>query len=1666
MESPVSSKRNSLSQESKNTRRNLQHQLDETGKGLNRIMDMAQPLLEHQKHLEAQLQAYDLGKDVENQPTVLTHRLDHLQRESDAVLTEFGVNRSSIRATYKDSKQSDSAPNRPQDSSILSPTRMAQSARRARQNMAQGTRPHDIEFATEIGNKLVAEVRAQQQLLAEKDDRIRELLVQLEKRERGFENMQTEVKTALSQAERLKSVNWDLEVALHKADSEVSDLRESEARQAGEAKRLNALIDTKTEQLDAQLATEARLREQLATQESAHTAALADLRGDKDAVKRELEETQNRLDAMAAELEEHQKLSRLRDQNRSPTKQTLENIDSEEEPTTPDRSPRMSPIKGTPSRNVTLEAETLKGSLLSSHRMLQHSRQTAQKEKAEKIELRRQLKEALDELEELKQMHASMMPRRRFMRGPGETERTRPRSGRTVDSKRLTTETIISEEDAGWIEADGSDSDRGIEPDESVYSMPASRVNFSRDGFAFESDLDESSSSPHRQQPDGRRRVLGTHALMSASQVFASSRPLFAELEGKSMAGSSTHSPETVRGASGSNSNTPSKFSMASHADMVDAGTMTTAPWRHTPKHEPITTQFVYEDPANEPDTPRALKSTLTFIQEDPSNAPDLPGTPKASAGPELAFVHERPEDFPSAPTRDISEWRSPQILSPKPVRSLASSAMLPPLRKSEDGFATPLPAISSIKQSAVSGSPLRQSPTKSVASAEGVKEEDRAEQASESVLAKRVIAPLRRKSASLQSLKSRASRESLASSRQATPPPMPSTPMPLLPLPVFETFDRSASPALNKIMVDRGSQPDPVQSSDWHLQNYLAGPAGPQRQFFVYPDAPQPVVESTGRHKPETSNAGIQANSEEFVWRPRTTTTDAKVQATSTSTNAAILARPEQTSTSVQARAETTSAGTDAERKSTTSVEVQATIMSKDVATCMTPEAERFREEHTGMSPKAKRFFGVDVDSKGIQVSTTPSALTAARDTVDTHVIGVTADTVQSSAPKSYFAKHDFSKVAAQVTHPATNGHGAPDSPTLAFEDRDGKLQQAQESARRAASPFANAPPLRASPLPKGSDGGSISSDVAVGEARLRELLRKETELVASQQAIAQLTREKAALLEKPLPAQPPILSSKPASSGKTASSLVSFGHPLERTVDHLRVKGLSAAVEDNDNASDTSCWTPPTANSDAEEESGSDLPFSPYSVHRGKSARESPTAKAERILGKSPEASPMSSKYVSDTMRASQEDVRSGHVMAPPAKPSTARDTLRSRQQSISAERHSGHVALSPTTNDFGSHQGRMTNGDRRSVVRSHSHQSVSSFSTCGSEANARFFASNYQQPNEAAVDADGLDSQTMNAVKRTMIGMSLYKYMRRPGWQGLSDKRHQRFFWLNPYTQTLYWSAFNPVNAPENAVIKSTPVVGLYTEADYNPLPPGIQQRTICIETPTRLLKVTAISSSDHEDWMRALDHLINGSPTSKQQDSIMADFDASPTKKQAQPQEKPQQPLQQPQTHMTAAETPTSTEESSSSTQPFDSQRTVRAHPSRGVGRSTSMNTLGTSISSHVSSIFRSPNRQMTSQKGKYKAGSTPFKKPASRERRPSVQAQSTCASSMHRASRESSVSSLYRLQHGQETGGIGGSGISMDDLADEGLENVRSCCGGKHDVGMLCRRPSSAMSNHR
>lgn len=120
---------------------------------------------------------------------------------------------------------------------------------------------------------------------------------------------------------------------------------------------------------------------------------------------------------------------------------------------------------------------------------------------------------------------------------------------------------------------------------------------------------------------------------------------------------------------------------------------------------------------------------------------------------------------------------------------------------------------------------------------------------------------------------------------------------------------------------------------------------------------------------------------------------------------------------------------------------------------------------------------------------------------------------------------------------------------------------------------------------------------------------------------------------------------------------------------------------------------------------------------------------------------------------------------------------------------------------------------------------------------------------------------DPGTIHAITQTMIGEYMYKYTRRTLGRGMSENRHKRFFWVHPYSKTLYWSTQDPGSsgAPESKA-KSVFISGIKTIEDYNAAPPGLYGQSIVVNTLGREIQFTAPTKERHDLWITALQFLL--------------------------------------------------------------------------------------------------------------------------------------------------------------------------------------------------------------
>ena len=147
---------------------------------------------------------------------------------------------------------------------------------------------------------------------------------------------------------------------------------------------------------------------------------------------------------------------------------------------------------------------------------------------------------------------------------------------------------------------------------------------------------------------------------------------------------------------------------------------------------------------------------------------------------------------------------------------------------------------------------------------------------------------------------------------------------------------------------------------------------------------------------------------------------------------------------------------------------------------------------------------------------------------------------------------------------------------------------------------------------------------------------------------------------------------------------------------------------------------------------------------------------------------------------------EVSKSTVMGPPALPASA----------MRRPPTSGEPMRSPIRDSNGQRMSDVGRTQRGTVTSQLSlRSSISSFA---SEIDERF---HLHQQGPMSSQALSNDPRVLQAITQTMIGEFLWKYTRKPGRSEMSESRHRRYFWVHPYTKTLYWSDQDPQTAGRN-------------------------------------------------------------------------------------------------------------------------------------------------------------------------------------------------------------------------------------------------------------------------
>ncbi|KGO77956.1 Pleckstrin homology domain, Mcp5-type [Penicillium italicum] len=370
---------------------------------------------------------------------------------------------------------------------------------------------------------------------------------------------------------------------------------------------------------------------------------------------------------------------------------------------------------------------------------------------------------------------------------------------------------------------------------------------------------------------------------------------------------------------------------------------------------------------------------------------------------------------------------------------------------------------------------------------------------------------------------------------------------------------------------------------------------------------------------------------------------------------------------------------------------------------------------------------------------------------------------------------------------------------------------------------------------------------------------------------------------------------------------------------------------------------------------------------------------------------------------------------VMGPPLAPASA--YRMNSQRPLTPSEHAARASSSRT----GSSQARMRRGSQSQMSR---RSSVSSFA---SELEERFNMAPDAGPMPGGYGPN-TDPRMIQAITQTMIGEFLWKYTRKTGSSDMSTTRHRRYFWVHPYTRTLYWSTQDPQTAGKSELrTKSVPIEAVRVVADDNPYPPGLHCRSLEVVSPGRRVRFTATTSQRHETWFNALSYLLLRETNDNCEDNNSVTLDEV---NEFNP------PSIRSSSRRTARMSLSSYNGRTARQASKQQRRAASAMSLRSSG------TLGGRASPALSSPVPSSSLQVPDER----------QRSSSRLSTISSSIRGSIASLKGRHGQSPSINN--ESLHGQE---------SADDLRHvvethehDRLENVRACCDGKHDVGSLSR----------
>ncbi|KAF8886994.1 meiotic cell cortex C-terminal pleckstrin homology-domain-containing protein [Infundibulicybe gibba] len=157
--------------------------------------------------------------------------------------------------------------------------------------------------------------------------------------------------------------------------------------------------------------------------------------------------------------------------------------------------------------------------------------------------------------------------------------------------------------------------------------------------------------------------------------------------------------------------------------------------------------------------------------------------------------------------------------------------------------------------------------------------------------------------------------------------------------------------------------------------------------------------------------------------------------------------------------------------------------------------------------------------------------------------------------------------------------------------------------------------------------------------------------------------------------------------------------------------------------------------------------------------------------------------------------------------------------------------------------------------------------STSSFRSAANAATYAQ-HSAKNQSRPATPTTDPAIIHKIAQITTGEFLYKDARGTAGIGHGERECERFFWVRPYTKTLYWSSADPGSSTVlESSVKSAHIEGVRSVLDPSPVPSGSYQYSVVVSIQ-REMKITAPTKERHDIWLNvspfhlaALEYLLS-------------------------------------------------------------------------------------------------------------------------------------------------------------------------------------------------------------